>query len=99
MSDVLSSLVSALAGGGGTSQEDFDELAELVQMLHAHSLEAQVKIEDLFVYKADKAEVSTLARALNELWKAVKEMQDPEGASRSKQRCSSKFGQPTMYGC
>lgn len=79
---MLNSLVGALHGGGGeegVSYEEFDELSLMVQSLVQRAQDVESAVEDLYACKADKSDVSTLARALNELWKAVKEIQAPEG--------------------
>jgi hypothetical protein len=80
VNEVLQKLTSLQTSGPpGASMDDIDELHVRLDEGLERTMDLEAAVAELMDIKADKSALVKLGQALQDLWKAVQELQGPEG--------------------
>jgi hypothetical protein len=78
--EVLQKLTSLQSSGPpGASLDDIDELHVRLDEGLERTMDLEAAVAELLEIKADKAALAKLGQVVRDLWKAVQELQGPEG--------------------
>lgn len=68
------------AGPAGASLDDIDELHVRLDDSLSRVVDLEAAVAQLFNIKADKSALAKITKAIQDIWRAVQELQGPESA-------------------